>query len=141
MKEVNIYIRVHQVRNLEKERIKYIGCLLLEYNGKHKYIFIENVGESSQRHSMLRLVYDGLNMVTEPCGIVIHTLNDITHKQQKYSELWSEIFESVNKGGHKLSFSVWGNPDDKRKYIFNKIKRKLDDYKSGYKVHLKNFDE
>lgn len=141
MKEVNIYIRVHQVRNLENERVKYIGCLLLEFNGKHKYVFIENVGEASQRHSMLRLVCNSLNMITEPCEIVIHSLNDITCKKLKHNDLWDEIMECVYKGEHKISFSVWKDPDDKRKYIFNKFKRKLDGYKSGYKTHLQKFDD
>ncbi|MCY7773439.1 hypothetical protein MOF05_07795 [Bacillus haynesii] len=134
MKQVNLYIRVHQVRNVENVRIKYIGCLLLEYKGKHKYVFIDNVGERDQRASMLRLVCSGLKMLKEPCEIMVLTLNDIEKKWKKHSDLWNEINERVVGGGHDLSCKVCKSSDEDTGEVFKIFKSKLDRYKRSYKT-------
>lgn len=137
MKQVNLYIRAHQVRNLENVRIKYIGCLLLEYKGKRKYVFIDNVGERDQRASMLRLVCSGLKMLKEPCEILVLTLNDIEKKWKKYNDLWNEVNERVVAGGHDLSFKVCKNSDQDIGEVFKIFKSELDRYKRSYKNRLK----
>ncbi|MGG3580871.1 MULTISPECIES: hypothetical protein [Bacillus cereus group] len=142
MKEVNMYVRVNQVRGLDLRVIKYIGCLLLEYGGKHKYVFIEDIPENQQRRAMLWVVGEGLGMLKESCKIGVHSLNKLFEVEEgriiprkKYSDLGDKLTDLVESGGHIVECFRCNSEDttDERSEVFKKFNSELKRYKRQYK--------
>ena len=51
------------MKNLNNEVDKIVGCLLLDYMGKHKNIFYDDLNESTIQKALLKLAKEGITYV------------------------------------------------------------------------------
>lgn len=134
MKEVNIYIRVHQVRNANFEVDKLIGCLLLEYRGKKKYVFAEDLEESTVQRGLLKLINEGVNMLKESCNIEVHAVTRIALHTKQNSDMKEQLLNLISSNGHSYKFSFCHeNEEGERAEIFKKFKSIMNKYKRDWK--------
>ena len=139
MKTVNIYVRVANLRNDDMTVSKYIGGLLLEYEGKRKSIFYDRIDEEDQHMSMWNLVLDGVSKIKEPCNIRVNTLNKMGHVvgnevmgKIRSKGIRDELSSIVELKGHSLDFQVCKDKDDPKHIIFKEIKKELEKYRREY---------
>ena len=141
MKTVNIYIRANQVKNLDNEVDKIVGCLLLDYMGKHKYIFYDDLNESTIQKALLKLAKEGIMMLKEPCNVLVHSVTSVSWHSKVNRVEKVELLNLVNSKKHEFEFVLCHENDEgENMEIFTKFKNIMRKYKREWKNNLiRNF--
>ncbi|KZD70961.1 hypothetical protein [Bacillus cereus] len=142
-KEVTLYLRANEGKKIRDTVLRYMGCLLMEYKGNQKYIFFEEIKETSHSRVMLHLLENALQMLKEPCTVKVVALAPFfslgfgyIETKEENRDLGLKITEIMREHRHTILFHYHNklNETEEGLEIFKMFEKEFADQRKGIRM-------